>query len=149
MKDIRILKDNRRVNSMLEIERFENDFNLKLPDFLRAFILKYEGCRPVSEQSYYWIDDETYCELNQVLYLRKSDLGGASIETILGDHKRNHIEGFIPFAIDSGGWDFDVSINEETYGQVWTNKFDSGEEDAMQLVAPSFDEFIDGLTADS
>lgn len=133
---------------MSEVEAFENDNNLKLPNDFKEFIVKHEGCRPVAEQSYYWVDHETYFELNQILYLRKSELGGASIEAILRGHIENGIEGFIPFAIDSGGWDYNVSVNSETYGQVWVNKFNSGEEETMDYVAPSFNEFINNLKAD-
>jgi cell wall assembly regulator SMI1 len=148
MKDLKVFKDNRRIKSMSDIEKFESDLDLRLPDFLKEFILKYEGGRPVSEQRCYQLGNESSYELNQILYLRKSGIGGASIEAIFEGHKFYGIEGFIPFGIDSGGWDFNVSINEDTYGQVWVNKFDSGEEDPMEFVALSFEDFINGLESE-
>ncbi len=38
--------------------------------------------------------------------------------------------GFMPFAIDHGGWVFNISMkNDDILRQVWLNRFDNGEED--------------------
>ncbi|MCR9253809.1 MAG: cell wall assembly/cell proliferation coordinating protein, KNR4-like protein, partial [bacterium] len=69
----------------------------------------------------------------------------ASIEAIYEGHQYYCNYGFVPFAIDSGGWDYNISIKEESLGQIWVNKFDSGEENTMHYVAPSFEYFINNL----
>ncbi len=109
-----------------------------MPDILKGFLVKYEGAFLGS------VEYNGIPAFKEVLCLNKNE-DFASVEAILEGHKEEGIEGFIPFGIDSGGWDYNVSINEETYGQVWVNKFDSGEENTMEYVAPSFEEFINGL----
>jgi hypothetical protein len=145
MKDLLIKKENRRIKSIQEIELFENEKQLIFPEQLKQLFLKYEGCRIDENQSYYKDSDNNVYEINQFLYLRDSELGGTSIEAILEGHKFYKIEGFIPFAIDSGGWDYNISIKNNSYGEIWINKFSPGEEDSMFFVSSSLDKFIDGL----
>jgi len=145
-RKLTVSKDKRRVKSMNEVIKYGNKLGVVFPENLALFISMYEGLYLNEDESYYVNNNGILHELNSVLYLKYSkDLGGASIEAILEGHKEEGIEGFIPFGIDSGGWDYNVSINKETYGQVWVNKFDSGEENTMEYVAPSFEEFINGL----
>jgi len=52
---------------------------------------------------------------------------------------------FIPFAGDSGGWQFVISLRKKDYGKVYFCRMDEELEDALTLLADSFEEFIDGL----
>ncbi|MEQ8363874.1 MAG: SMI1/KNR4 family protein [Cyclobacteriaceae bacterium] len=148
MKNLKISEFNQRLESAIEIKKFENEFKIEFPDDLIELLLNYEGAKLNEDECYFEHKKGLFYEVNQILYLRKSDLGGASIQDILKGHKSYGIEGFIPFAIDSGGWDFNISVNESTLGQVWVNKFDSDEEKTMIYVAPSLENFINSLKSD-
>ncbi|MEQ8363871.1 MAG: SMI1/KNR4 family protein [Cyclobacteriaceae bacterium] len=145
MKKLEYQKNNRRIQSLQDIWSFELTHNIEFRDVLKEFLLKYEGVRLADSNKYYYSCGHILQELNQVVYLNKSDQGGASIESILEVHKEEGILDFIPFGTDSGGWDYNISINKETYGQVWVNKFDIGDTDSMEYVTSSFEEFIDNL----
>jgi len=144
MKKLTLRKDNRRVKSIDEVIAFEKQAGITFPQNLREFILAYEGS-PLKES--YFRQGERLHEINKVLYLRESEMG-ASIEAILEGHRYYKEEGYIPFGIDSGGWDYNVSIKPETYGQIWVDKFDNGEEDPWEFVCNSLEELVDGLTED-
>jgi hypothetical protein len=146
MKELRINKDKRIEKSKKQIIDFFESNGLKVTDSFTDFFEKYEGLYLDESQSYYKNNDRMY-EIHSILHLRKNS-EYASVEAILEGQKYYGIEGYIPFAIDSGGWDYNVSINPETYGQVWVDKFDSGEENTMEFVADSFEEFINGLHAE-
>lgn len=148
MRTFSIRKDNRRISDISEIEAFERSSGIEIPLILKKFFLDYEGCSFRDHESFYQSNNGAISELGQVLYLLKSEKVGASVEAILEGHKEEGITGFIPFATDSGGWDFNVSINKNTYGEVWVNQFDSGDPDPMKFVAPSFEHFIENLGPD-
>jgi hypothetical protein len=145
IKKLNIRSDKRRVKTIEEIENFCTINEIPIPNSIKEFLLEYEGCGIADENSYYYDSDGNCHEINQILYLKESDEGGASIQAIYKGHLFYNNKGFIPFAIDSGGWDYNVSISEETYGQVWVDKFDSGEENPMHYVADSFEKFINNL----
>ncbi|MGJ8733359.1 MAG: SMI1/KNR4 family protein [Cellulophaga sp.] len=144
MKKYIVKKDNRKIKFHSDFQKIENQFGFKVPDVLKNFLLLYEGLYLNEEESYYKTKLGSTYEVNSVLYLYKSE-SGASIESILEGHLEEGIKGFVPFAIDSGGWDYCVSINQETSGQVWVDKFDSGEENPMEFVSESFEDFISNL----
>ena len=143
MKKLHVDVDEREIKSLEDIMDFERKNEIKVPELLREFLLMYEGLYLSEDQSYYKKANTNY-EVSMILYLNENETY-PSIEAILGGHKEQGTKEFIPFAIDSGGRDYCVSINSETYGQVWIDKFDSGEEDPMEFVTNSFEDFIDGL----
>jgi hypothetical protein len=147
MKDLIIKKDNRRIKTIQEIIAFEREKKVEIPDLLKQLLLKYEGCKTDMKCSYYKDDNGNFHEVGQFLFLRKSEIGGASIETIMKGHRLNRIEGFIPFAIDSGGSDYNLSIRKESFGEVWVNKFNIGVENTMYSISSSLEEFINELGA--
>lgn len=137
---------NRRIKDVNEILKFEEKHKIKFPLELNEFLLVYEGYSFSDEESFFKTKDGTY-EVNRVLYLWENEIG-ASVEAIFEGHKFYNTEGFIPFIIDSGGWDFNISIKPETYGQIWVNKFDNGEDEPFVFVAKSLQEFLEGLTSE-
>tara|TARA_B100001245_G_C22796295_1_gene383932 strand:- start:120 stop:572 length:453 start_codon:yes stop_codon:yes gene_type:complete len=145
LKELQIRRDNRRVKSIQEINEFFEKLKLQVPSQFKEFLLTYEGCGMSSGNSYYYDEADGLHEINQILYLKKGEIG-ASIEAIYEGHQFYGNIGFIPFAIDSGGWDYNISIKEESFGQVWVDKFDLGEENPMYYVSPSFEFFINNLT---
>ena len=144
MKQLIVNRDNRRIKSEKDIKSFEQKLDLKMPGELRNFFLLYEGLYLDEKESYFKVSSDLFFEINKIIFLFNGE-SGASAEAILAGHKEEGLKGFIPFAIDSGGWDYCFSINPGTYGQVWVDRFDSGEEDPMEFVTDSFEDFIDGL----
>lgn len=121
--------------------QFEQKYSLAIPNELKTILTIYGGNR--TKERIYLRRTGIFDVISQFLNLNKE--GEASVEKIYEGHLFYGIVGFIPFGIDSGGWDYNYSTNEETFGQVWVNKFDSGDEDTLEFVCSSFEKFIDGL----
>ncbi|MGJ8659858.1 MAG: SMI1/KNR4 family protein [Cellulophaga fucicola] len=138
MKKLKVIEEGSKILEVLDFEIIEKKFKIKFPDFLKDFLVKYEGDY---FGSLFYKEEPVFKE---ILYLRTNN-NFASIESILEGHLEEGIKGFVPFAIDSTGWDYCVSINQETYGQVWVDKFDNGEENPMDFVSESFENFISNL----
>jgi hypothetical protein len=139
MQKLTIIDQRSQLFNFDDIAFLENKFNLKFPEFLIDFFRVYQSAR-IKERYY---NGEPI--IKKILFLRKHETS-ASTEEILDGHIFHGYNNYIPFAIDSGGWDYNVSINPDTYGQVWVDKFDSGEENPFEFVCNSFEEFINGLT---
>lgn len=145
MNKLTLRKDNRRIKSLDEVIAFEKEAGITFPQNLREFIVAYEGSQ--LKEKYFRRGDILH-EIHTVLYLRESDLGGASVEAILKGHRYYKKEGFVPFGVDSGGWDYNVSIKPETYGQIWVDQFDNGEDNPWEFVCNSLEELVEGLSED-
>jgi hypothetical protein len=138
MTKIEIIEQEKSIEELKDFIALEQRFEIRIPEALKKFLMIYEGA---FVKNSCFKGEQTFKE---VLYVYERE-GFASIESILTGHISEGIHGFIPFAIDSGGWDFNVSINKETYGQVWVNRFGSGENVTMEYVANNFESFINEL----
>jgi cell wall assembly regulator SMI1 len=121
-----------------DIKEIENNFNIQFPTYLLAFLKQYGGSstKEVVFSDKFWV--------NFFLPL-KSDTS-ASIFGLMEGQKFNYDENsWIPFAIDSGGWSFCIALKEDIKGQVWADKFDSGDESPFEFVSDTFEDFINGL----
>jgi SMI1-KNR4 cell-wall len=143
MKSLTIKKDYRNDISLEDLKLIEKKYSITLPYQIKKIIFDYHGSS-VLEHVYYDKKENLFHSFNQFLFLKKYKIG-ASIEAIYEGHLEVGIKHLIPFAIDSGGWDFNFSIGEDTFGQIWLDCFDSNEENPYMLIAPSLEEFIDGL----
>ncbi|MBY0349160.1 MAG: SMI1/KNR4 family protein [Hydrotalea flava] len=120
------------------IAEVENQFRIKFPDYFVSFLKQYGGTstKEIVFNDKFWV--------NFFLPLRSD--AGASIEEIMKGHTATYNENYwIPFAIDSGGWSYCIALKETIKDQIWIDKFDSGEENSFEFVAPSFENFIDNL----
>lgn len=122
--------------------QFELKHSIAIPNELKSILTLYGGYR--TKERIYLRQDGIFEVVSQFLNLNHEE-GRASVEKIYEGHLFYGIVGFIPFGTDSGGWDYNYSINPDTFGQVWVNKFDSGDEDTLEFVCSSFEKFIDGL----
>jgi len=121
-----------------ELIEIQARFNISFPDYFVSFLKTFGGTstKEMIFNDKFWV--------NFFLPL-KSNLS-SSIESTLQTYKEElNTNIWLPFAVDSGGWVFNIALNVEINGQIWIDKFDSGEEDTMEFVAPSFEKFIDGL----
>ena len=121
-----------------EIIIFFKEKDIKVPDNYIGLISKYGGAR--INENYY---KDKYCIQNILpLYSKRN----ASIEKIIETYlEEENTENWLPFAIDPGGWVFVISLYKDTYGQIFIDRFDSGEENPFVFVTDSLDEFINGL----
>ncbi|MNR56192.1 hypothetical protein D3C85_1767220 [compost metagenome] len=58
----------------------------------------------------------------------------------------------LPFAIDNGGWAFCISFDEKSMDKILLYQMEmelKTKDDAFELVANSFEEFINGLQEDT
>lgn len=142
MLKLEIKEQSKFLNDISEISAFEVKYDIKFPDSLKQLIYDYEGS--YLSKSYYINNEGILHNVKEILVLNERE-GFASIEAIYIGHISYEIIGYIPFGIDSGGWDYNVSINEGTYGQIWVNKFDSGEENPLEFVCDSLETLITNL----
>jgi hypothetical protein len=129
-----------------EIEQFENNNNVIMPNYLKDFFLKYNGAS-VTEYMYF---NEVNYVVNSFLPLLKSKI--TSVENFLTWIRdpefcigRNDL---IPFATDPGNHPFLVSIGGDDEGVVYFSIVGFGEDNPLRKLADSFEEFINGLKSE-
>ncbi|HEX9980460.1 MAG TPA: SMI1/KNR4 family protein [Flavobacterium sp.] len=120
-----------------ELRGFEQQLNMKLPDSYTKLIQEYNGGAP--EKDYFkgkWVI------FNSIKY------GKNPIEKTIETMKRIIPNNFFPFAHDPGGWLFCIDLKQgEEYGKIYFYRLDQEtEEEAIELLAESFEEFMDGLS---
>ena len=121
-----------------DIIEIQNKFSIQIPEYFISFIKNHGGTstKEVVFNDKFWV--------NFFLPL-KSDIN-TSITTLKEGQIFNYNDNaWLPFAIDSGGWAFCIALKDEIKGQVWVDKFDSGDESPFEFVSSSFEEFINGL----
>ncbi|HQV66575.1 MAG: SMI1/KNR4 family protein [Saprospiraceae bacterium] len=121
------------------IQLLENAIGSSLPGSLRSIITKYAGLSVL--ENTYLDSNNTEWELQTFDHIASMvDLTKEFIEKGWGKK--------IPFAYDPGGWHFCLSFDEDTFGKVVVNRWsDHLPEDQFIVIADSFEEFINGLTA--
>ena len=137
MRDLTIIYSGKQ-SEKTQIERFQKLNEIDIPGYFIEFFIRYEGCR-VKENTFQ--DKYTLTR-----FLNLSSDRNASIEKIFSTYVEEEcVKHWLPFAIDPGGWVFCLSLEQNTYGQVFVDRFDLGEENSFAFVAPSLEAFIDGL----
>lgn len=149
MKDIK-LKESESPISLDELNQFIKEFKLKLPDLYKEFILKANGGYPnltafgnpyedgVEVDSFYSITIEDNNEVDDLII---------SSRDVINSHQileSNIPEFFYPFADDTGGAKFCLSMRQEDLGTVYLVFLD-GTADEPTLISDSFEQFINGL----
>jgi SMI1 / KNR4 family (SUKH-1) len=142
MKELTIAHRNDNVINDDIIKEFENKHNIQFPNYFIDFLKKYSGASTL-ENTYYKKSSNSYYTIVYFCELY-SELNPSLSKLIEGNNFYEYLE-WIPFGIDQGGWVFNLSISHTKYGQVWIDKFDSGEEYPFEYVASSFEEFINNL----
>ena len=138
MKKLTIIEQEKSIKGYEDFVVLESKAGITFPLALKDFLLIYEGA--IVKETYYKgkpTFKEILCVYKHPIY--------SSIEAILEGHSYYKVDGMIPFAIDSGGWDYNFSVKPETFGQVWVNKFDSGDDNPLELVCNSFEDFVNEL----
>jgi len=142
MKNLKIEHQNKSEINDSIIADFETKMNVKIPANLTEFLKLYSGAS-VAENTYLNIERGTYYTISYICELY-SEFNPSIEKLIIGNQFYEYLE-WIPLGIDHGGWVFNLSTAHDKFGQVWVNKFDSGDENPFEFVANSLEDFINGL----
>ncbi len=119
-----------------EIKAFEQQFDIVLPESYTGHILQYNGGMPTADyfkgvwiDSFYPIKYGGEYSLEETLY---------RIIDILPF-------GFYPFAYDHGGNQIGFFLTEEKYGHIYIWYHDMEEDDELDHLTDSFEEFMSKL----
>jgi hypothetical protein len=129
--------------SITEIEAFEKEFNISLPHDYRIFILTYNAidlkeCIFNKGNEKYYID----------VFYPLSETYELSLQFMFQNLKEYFRNDFLPFANDSGGWQFVLSLKSDDYGKVYFCRMDDSPPFSLTLLSGSFYEFVDKLQRD-
>lgn len=121
--------------TLLELENFQNEIGVLLPESYKKHILKYNGGFPsdnliITEEDEYIID---------LFYSIK--YGNNNIEKLIEVLKDNLPTNYFPFAESSGGNPFCIDLSSE---KIYYCPMDMGEV-IPEFVADSFQDLLDGL----
>ncbi len=139
MKKITIIKQSNPI-SIEDIELFEKQNNLNLPEQYKEFLIKYNVI-DIQETLFkknnreFWIDTFFPFDNNDYLSLQ-------NIYQNLSEFLENK---YFAIANDPGGWKYVISLQNEDYGKIFFCRLDEDIENSLTLIAENFEEFIDGL----
>lgn len=121
-----------------EIKEIEAKYEIQLPDYFISFVRNHGGTstKELVYSDKFWV--------NFFLPL-KSEINASIVSIKEGQISNYNDNTWLPFAIDSGGWAFCIALKESILGQVWIDKFDSGDENPFEFVSDSFENFIEQL----
>ncbi|MFC4478394.1 SMI1/KNR4 family protein [Flavobacterium chungangensis] len=119
--------------------RIENEVGIKISDNIKDFISEYADLS-VKENKFINNDGKLF-EISQFITYRM-------MYDFIKEFKEEGLGKKLPFAIDNGGWIFCISFDEESMDKILLYQMEMEWEtknDAFELVANSFEEFINGL----
>ena len=115
-----------------ELSDFKKEFKIKLPDSYKEVILEYNGGSP----------EKQYFEAGRVMFL-SIKYGEDTINDVIKLISDVLPKYFFPFADYNEGM-LCISLDKDEYGKIYWFE-ENGE---VQLMADSFDKFMDGLSDD-
>lgn len=151
MRKLTIQNDFRSSQIPAKLFIIENKISAQLPSFFKDLLFMVEGST-IKENVYYDKERRTFFSIHQFLEIDVIEKAADKIEKMTNGDV-NYISCnellFIPFAIDSGGWSYHISLAKVTYNEIWLNCFDNNEENPFNFVASSLEEFVNGLITES
>lgn len=139
MKKLQI-KQAGRLGLDSELTLFESEKGIKLPDSYREFLLTQNPY--TVKEDFYQKDGRNY----EIHHFYPFD---SEIELSLQfsfDNLNDFFESkYLAFGDDSGGWQYVISVQEVDYGKIYFCRMDEALEDALTLLADSFEQFVNGL----
>jgi len=122
-----------------QYNRIENEIGIKIPDIIKCFISEYADLS-VKENKFVNNDGKLF-EISQFISYR-------TMYDFIKEFKEEGLGKKLPLAIDNGGWVFCISFDEESMGKILLYQMEmewKTKNEAFELVANSFEEFINGL----
>jgi hypothetical protein len=113
-----------------ELSKFEQDYNLKLPESYRNIMLEYNGGYP----------EKTYFQ-GGIVYFDPIKYGNTTLEKMIDGMQGFLPKGAFPFA-DYSGQSLCISLNKTDYGAIYFLD-ETGEYDK---VCDSFEQFLEELS---
>lgn len=136
--------------SLEQIEQFEADHDVILPEKYKRFLLQWNGGYP--EPSVFKISDEQGASVLHVL----NGIGDMydNLEKVMGIYEDRFPAGFIPIGDDPGGNVICIGTKEPYYEKIyfWDHEEESDEPDDrtnMYVLADDIYEFLDQLYDDA
>lgn len=126
-----------------EINHFQESNNIKLPvDFIEFLITQ----NPIETlECFYIIEGREPFDISFFPFGNKNSEVW-TFQMAFENLNEEFFEGkYVSFGSDSGGWQYVLSVQELDYGKVYFCRMDEELEDALTLLASSFEEFINGL----
>ena len=139
MKRLNILKSG-RLGLKNELTLFLIDNKINIPNCYRDFLLNQNPY--TVKENLFRKDGESYEIHHFYPFDKEMELSVQFSFMNLNDFFESN---YIAFADDSGGWQFVISVQKSDFGKVYFCRMDEALEDALTLLADSFEEFIDGL----
>lgn len=132
------LRESEEQLNLEELKILEDNLGKTLPQSFIDFYLKNNGGIP----SHRHIDGKRIAFFQPLKYGKIDRTIEATIENL--NLAKRLPQGFLPFAHDSGGWDFCIDLNENNYGVIYM--LPNGTGDLMPIfVAPNFNKLIENL----
>ncbi|HEY9007322.1 MAG TPA: SMI1/KNR4 family protein [Ohtaekwangia sp.] len=130
--------------SLFDLREFEREYEITLPSDFKEFVLSYNAV-DLDESIFFNGKEKYYIDVFYPLS-KDYDLSLQFVFQNLRDYFQNE---FLPFANDSGGWQYVLSLRVEDYGKIYLCRMDDVPPTALKALANSFTEFIDGLTSEN
>lgn len=128
--------------SISELEEFEREFKLKLPQDYKDFMLRFNGGIPEPAESFgivvLQIQPIKYFPYQDNITIEDTIRVLKIVQQILPEH-------FFPFAYDEGGNELCISLSEDDYGSVYMCYLDYGDDIPTHYLCGSFGEFINSF----
>ena len=140
MKRLTVI-EGEKLPSKMELDEFEAANNIRLPPSFKTFILEQN---PVSVKERYFHHSGFTYEING--FYPFGDSQELTFQKAFGNLIAFYDRKYVGIADDPGGWEYVVSLKDEDYGRVYFCRMDEELQDALTLLAPSFEEFVNGLT---
>ncbi len=136
------ITDRLDVADIESIREFEDRHGISIPADYKQFLARYNAIS-VRETLYrvdgneFWISEfYPFSEDYEVSLQRMYDNLSGFFESK-----------YMAFAGDAGGWQFVLSLKCDDYGKVYFCRMDEEVDEALTLLAHSFDDFVGGLTS--
>ncbi len=123
-----------------ELEEAERLMKIHIPQKYKDFLLEYGDT--FLHESYY-TEGDIYTCFN---YICGNSPNNPRFLDLVKGNVIEHDEKYLPFGIDHGGWVFNVSLrDDDTFGQIWIDKFDGGDENPFFYVCDSLTMFFEKM----
>lgn len=148
-----ILEESKDSISVIDLNMFMEEFNLKLPESYIEFILKNNGGYPdksifYSENLDLKFDIDFFYSINSSYYVKNvleslDDL--VTVNEMINNYQieEKELESFLyPFGQNSGGTTYCISMREIDFGSILLHYWDGSD---LQFITNSFTDFINRL----
>ncbi len=129
----------------VDVSNFETELGVVFPLSFKEFLLKHNGGCCKYDYPYNFEKYDGIIAITNLLGIQDKHSIKDVFQVIQEMHGNNN---WLPFAYDSRGWIFCISLKPDSYGKIYLMRTDEDEEDAFRFICNDFQEFVDGLKTD-